>query len=74
MDPFHLIDYSVAALNHYYSKSTEEFIKRKSIGRLDIPSRSYYSSLLDFINAYYNINERTLEKDKMFEEALKKLK
>ena len=74
MDPFHLIDYSVASLNHYYSKSTEEFIKRKSIGRLDIPSRSFYDSLIDFINAYYNINERTPEKDKMFEDALKKLK
>lgn len=74
MNPFHLIDYSVASLNHYYSKSTEEFIKRKSIGRLDIPSRSFYDSLIDFINAYYNINERTLEKDKMFEDALNKLK
>ena len=74
MDPFHLIDYSVASLNHYYSKSTEEFIKRKSIGRLDIPSRSFYDALIDFINAYYNINERTTEKDKMFEDALNKLK
>lgn len=75
MDPFHKVDYSVAALNHYYTKSTEEFIKRKSIGRLDDPGKSWYNTFKDdFIPAYYNNSERTPEKDKMFEEALNKLK
>ena len=74
LDPFHKIDYSVASLNHYFSKSTEEYIKRKSIGRLDVLSYSCYDALKNFITDYYNINEKTPEKDKMFEKALNELK
>ena len=39
------IDYSVAVLNHYRTKSTEEFIYRRSVGRIDIPNLSYYDNL-----------------------------
>ncbi len=38
--PFHKADYSVAAVEHYATKTIEEYAYRKSFGRLDIPNKS----------------------------------
>lgn len=74
MNPYHKNDYSVAAINHYYTKSTEEFINRKTHGRLDIPEQTDREAFPAFITAYFNIAEDTPEKRKMFNEAMSKLK
>lgn len=66
-------DYTVAALDHFFTKSTEEFINRKSHGRLDLPSCKRSEFLLSSKNIYYALNEKTEEKEKMFQDAAKKL-
>jgi len=72
MDPFHKVNYEYAALNHYYTKSTEEFIKRKSIGRLDIITQTHKRAFTEFIKAYWQHCEKTPEKENMFNEAMKR--
>jgi len=71
MNPFHEVNYEYAALNHYYTKSTEEFIKRKSLGRLDIITQSYKTAFIGFEKTYWKYCERTPEKENMFNEAMK---
>lgn len=71
--PFHAANYEIASLNHYYCKSTEEFIKRKSMGRLDIPNWSRTKALEGFMGDYFNISEKTDEKVAMFNNMFSEL-
>lgn len=65
-DCFHTPDYSIASLNHYYTRSTLEFACRKSLGRLDKPEETWDVSLLFFKKLYFEHNEFTPEKEKIF--------
>ena len=66
-------DYSWAALDHFFCKSTEEFIERKSHGRIDAPNWTEEYVLNGFMKEYFRLSDKTEEKVGMFEYALKKL-
>jgi hypothetical protein len=74
-DPFFLNpDYSVAALEHYGTKSAEEYIKRKLEGNPDTPQIPIVQLFPDYRKSFFELNESTPEKEAMFDEAFKKLK
>lgn len=52
------IDWSVAQINHYFTKSNEEFIFKCNRGRADINIKRYYYNYLDELNAN-NIEDLT---------------
>jgi len=45
------VDWSVAQLNHYFTKSDEEFLLKCNRGRADIETKRIYSEYLDYLNA-----------------------
>lgn len=64
--PFHVPNYEYAALDHYKTRSLEEFCWRKCWGRLDIPTDTAQKFFDDSERAYFDINERTPEKERAF--------
>lgn len=61
-------EFSFAYLKHYTTKSTEEYAEKILRGFPDsIVDQTWYAYLVDL---YYRVNERTEEKDKIFEEKL----
>lgn len=64
------MSYGLAQLNHYYTKSLEEWLWRYKRGRADIIDPRTFD---DFVKNYFDINERTIEKEKFVEEFRKSL-
>ena len=61
--------YKLAQLNHYYTKSLEEFLWRYERGRADIIDRR---TIEDFARDYFALNEKTIDKEKFVEDFKKK--
>lgn len=62
-------DYSVAALEHFQTKSAEEYIKRKIEGCMDNTSASLVQTFPVHRMKFFEINESTPEKEAMFDAA-----
>lgn len=59
-------DYSEAYLRHYTTKSAEEYVSTKLVGRPDI-----HRDLITLCNIFFSVNDYTKEKREMFMNALK---
>jgi hypothetical protein len=62
--------YKLAQLNHYYTKSLEEFLSRYKRGRADIIDNR---TIDDFIKTYFGINSKTKDKENLAESFKKSL-
>ena len=71
--PFHKAEYSVAAIEHYATKTIEEYAYRKSFGRLDIPNKSAEECFSEFKHIFFKRNEWTAEKEVVFNDIKHKL-
>lgn len=71
--PFHKAEYSVAAIEHYATKTIEEYAYRKSFGRLDIPNKNPEECFSEFKHIFFKRNEWTAEKEVVFNDMKHKL-
>lgn len=63
--PFQPIDYSMARLLHFTTKTASEYCKKLEVGT---PDRTYDVFLKTYVGRFFKYNERTDEKVKIFEE------
>ena len=71
--PFHTADYAIAALDHYVTKTIEEYAYRKSHGRLDVPDKSLDECMREAKNLFFRRNKWSIEKENKFNEVKHKL-
>ena len=64
------MSYGLAQLNHYFTKSLEEWLWRYKRGRADTIDKRTFDN---FVEEYFSINERTIDKEKFIEDFRKSL-